>query len=166
MHTPEFSFEHDVSNVRAQAANLGVRYPVAIDDNYATWNAETYVGYQHLQYLVPDNQVTMDAPAVYHFPTPLPLGGLGLSGAWTEHPEEATAGAGGQLELGFQARDVYLVLGGTGTLDVSVNGAPAQTVNVGGVPKLYTLLQGASIKTGVMLLGASPGVEVYDFTFG
>src|SRR5579872_6901998 len=39
VHTPEFAFEHVVSNVRAQAAALGVRYPVAIDDNYATWNA-------------------------------------------------------------------------------------------------------------------------------
>ena len=28
-----------VSSVRAQAAALGVRYPVAIDNNYATWNA-------------------------------------------------------------------------------------------------------------------------------
>ncbi len=39
VHTPEFAFEHVVSNVRSQAAALGVRYPVAIDDNYATWNA-------------------------------------------------------------------------------------------------------------------------------
>src|ERR1700678_4216662 len=39
VHTPEFAFEHVVSNVRAQAAALGVRYPVAVDDNYATWNA-------------------------------------------------------------------------------------------------------------------------------
>ena len=39
VHTPEFAFEHVVSNVRAQAAALGVHYPVAVDDNYATWNA-------------------------------------------------------------------------------------------------------------------------------
>ena len=39
VHTPEFAFEHVVSNVRAQAAALGMRYPVAIDDSYATWNA-------------------------------------------------------------------------------------------------------------------------------
>ena len=39
VHTPEFAFEHVVSNVRAQAAALGVRYPVAVDDSYATWNA-------------------------------------------------------------------------------------------------------------------------------
>ena len=41
VHTPEFAFEHVVSNVRRQAAALGVHYPVAIDDNYATWNATT-----------------------------------------------------------------------------------------------------------------------------
>jgi thiol-disulfide isomerase/thioredoxin len=39
VHTPEFAFEHVVSNVQAQAAALGVRYPVAVDDSYATWNA-------------------------------------------------------------------------------------------------------------------------------
>jgi len=39
VHTPEFAFEHVVSNVRTEAAALGVRYPVAIDDNYATRNA-------------------------------------------------------------------------------------------------------------------------------
>src|SRR3984885_1260432 len=32
VHTPEFAFEHVVSNVRAEAAAFGVRYPVAVDD--------------------------------------------------------------------------------------------------------------------------------------
>ncbi|MDR3033175.1 MAG: cytochrome c biogenesis protein DipZ, partial [Kitasatospora sp.] len=148
VHTPEFAFEHVVSNVRAQASAFGVRYPVAIDNNYATWNAyanqywpadylidahgdvrhvhfgegdyattghlisqllsdahpgrtlpppagvpnktptgemspETYVGYERLQYLVPGH-VVRNAPAVYHFPKSLPLGGLALSGTWTD----------------------------------------------------------------------------------
>jgi cytochrome c biogenesis protein CcdA/thiol-disulfide isomerase/thioredoxin len=39
VHTPEFAFEHVVSNVNAQAHALGVDYPIAIDNNYATWNA-------------------------------------------------------------------------------------------------------------------------------
>jgi len=39
VHTPEFAFEHIVSNVKAQAKTLGVKYPIAVDDNYATWNA-------------------------------------------------------------------------------------------------------------------------------
>jgi len=73
------------------------------------------------------------------------------------------AGGGAELELGFLAQDVYLVLGGTGTLDVSVNG---QTIDVSGIPRLYTLYQAASAKSGTLLLHASPGVQAYDFTFG
>jgi cytochrome c biogenesis protein CcdA/thiol-disulfide isomerase/thioredoxin len=39
VHTPEFAFEHDYGNVRAAVARLGVRYPVALDNDYSTWNA-------------------------------------------------------------------------------------------------------------------------------
>lgn len=39
VHTPEFAFEHVVSNVKSQSAALGVHYPVAIDNEYKTWNA-------------------------------------------------------------------------------------------------------------------------------
>jgi cytochrome c biogenesis protein CcdA/thiol-disulfide isomerase/thioredoxin len=39
VHTPEFAFEHDLGNVRAAVEKLGVRYPVALDNDYKTWNA-------------------------------------------------------------------------------------------------------------------------------
>ena len=39
VHTPEFAFEHVPSNVRAANKRLGVRYPVALDNRYGTWNA-------------------------------------------------------------------------------------------------------------------------------
>ena len=39
VHTPEFSFEHVVANVRSAVTSLGVKYPVAVDDNYKTWDA-------------------------------------------------------------------------------------------------------------------------------
>jgi cytochrome c biogenesis protein CcdA/thiol-disulfide isomerase/thioredoxin len=230
VHTPEFAFEHVVSNVRAQAAALGVHYPVAIDDDYGTWNAydneywpadylidahgdvrhvhfgegdygtteqlvrqllrdahpgvtlppptdvpsktpagelspETYVGYEQVQYLDPD-RVARNTPATYHFPASLPLGALGLSGTWTDHAQEATAGSGAEMELSFLAQDVYLVLGGTGSLDVSVDGRHTQTIHIGGVPRLYTLLQAGSASAGTIRLHASPGVQAYDFTFG
>ncbi len=231
VHTPEFAFEHVVSNVKAQAASLGVHYPVAIDDNYGTWNAydneawpadylvdaqgdvrhvhlgegdysgteglirqllaaahpgialpaateipdktpggemspETYIGYERLQYLVSDTNVVRDQPAAYHFPASLPLGGLGLDGTWTDHSQEATAGQGARLELSFLAHDIYLVLGGTGTLDVSVNGRHVETIRVGGTPRLYTLFHSTRSTEGKLLLTASPGVQAYDFTFG
>jgi cytochrome c biogenesis protein CcdA/thiol-disulfide isomerase/thioredoxin len=39
VHTPEFAFEHDPANVKRAAADLGVDYPVAIDNNYGIWRA-------------------------------------------------------------------------------------------------------------------------------
>jgi thiol-disulfide isomerase/thioredoxin len=36
---PEFAFEHVVSNVENAAGSLGIGYPVAVDDNLATWDA-------------------------------------------------------------------------------------------------------------------------------
>jgi cytochrome c biogenesis protein CcdA/thiol-disulfide isomerase/thioredoxin len=230
VHTPEFAFEHVVSNVRAQAAALGVHYPVAVDDDYATWNAysnqywpadylvnaqgqirhlefgegnyagterlirqlllaahptaalpapsdipdttptgemspETYVGYERLQYLLP-HHVVHDQPASYHFPASLPPGGFALSGTWNDHAQEATAGAGAKLRLSFLAKKVYLVLGGTGNLGVYLNGHLTQTIGVNGVPRLYTLLNEASTTNGTLELRPTPGVQVFDFTFG
>jgi cytochrome c biogenesis protein CcdA/thiol-disulfide isomerase/thioredoxin len=232
VHTPEFAFEHVVSNVRAQAAALGVRYPVAIDDNDKTWDAydneywpadylidaqgvvrhvhfgegdyggteglirqllrsahpgvalppptdvanltptsetnpETYVGYDRVEYLEPLAGVVQNAPASYQIPATLPVGAFGLSGTWIEHAQEATAGSGAELELRFVADDVYLVLGGTGTVTVSVDGQEEKTVEVGGAPRLYTLYRASSSTTaGTMILHLAPGVQVYDFTFG
>src|SRR6266511_280312 len=39
VHTPEFAFEHVASNVRSAVRRLGVEYPVALDNDYGTWNA-------------------------------------------------------------------------------------------------------------------------------
>jgi cytochrome c biogenesis protein CcdA/thiol-disulfide isomerase/thioredoxin len=39
VHTPEFVFEHDLSNVRGASKRLGVEYPVALDNDFGTWNA-------------------------------------------------------------------------------------------------------------------------------
>ena len=39
VHTPEYSFEHDVNNVLQAVNGLGIRYPIAIDNHYAIWNA-------------------------------------------------------------------------------------------------------------------------------
>ena len=39
VHTPEFPFEGDLENVRWAAKEMKVDYPVAIDTEYAVWNA-------------------------------------------------------------------------------------------------------------------------------
>jgi len=39
VHAPEFAFERNPDNVRKAIADLGIRYPVALDNNYALWRA-------------------------------------------------------------------------------------------------------------------------------
>jgi cytochrome c biogenesis protein CcdA/thiol-disulfide isomerase/thioredoxin len=39
VHTPEFAFEHVPRNVRGAVRRLGITYPVALDNDYGTWNA-------------------------------------------------------------------------------------------------------------------------------
>jgi thiol-disulfide isomerase/thioredoxin len=39
VHTPEFPFERDVDNVRQAVKDMTIAYPVAIDSDYAIWQA-------------------------------------------------------------------------------------------------------------------------------
>ena len=39
VHTPEFPFERDPENVRAAAKAMNVSYPIALDPDYAVWDA-------------------------------------------------------------------------------------------------------------------------------
>jgi cytochrome c biogenesis protein CcdA/thiol-disulfide isomerase/thioredoxin len=226
--TPEFAFEHVVSNVRSAAGNLGIHYPVAIDNDYGTWEAygnnywpaeylidptgqvraydfgegdystmesdirslltangvtslpprtdvadktptaettpESYVGYQEVQYDV-GTTIVHDKAIVYNAPTTVPVNTFAFNGTWTDHSQEATAGSDATIDLHFVANDVYLVMGGTGTVDVSFNGRSLSTIDVSG-PKLYTLLSGSALQTGQLQLTFSSGVQAYDFTFG
>lgn len=39
VHTPEFQFEKNYTNVLSATRSFGIKYPVALDSNSATWNA-------------------------------------------------------------------------------------------------------------------------------
>lgn len=39
VHTPEFEFEKEYDNVKKATEHLGIHYPVALDNDYGTWNA-------------------------------------------------------------------------------------------------------------------------------
>jgi thiol-disulfide isomerase/thioredoxin len=39
VHTPEFSFEHDLERVRQATKDMAIDYPVAADNDYAIWGA-------------------------------------------------------------------------------------------------------------------------------
>ena len=57
-------------------------------------------------------------------------------------------------------------MGGTGTVRETINGKTVATLDVSGVPKLYTLVRGSRETQALMILNFSPNVEAYDFTFG
>ena len=39
VHTPEFSFEHEIDRVRQALTERGIDYPVAVDNDYEIWSA-------------------------------------------------------------------------------------------------------------------------------
>ncbi|HXS78952.1 MAG TPA: cytochrome c biogenesis protein DipZ [Gammaproteobacteria bacterium] len=39
VHSPEFAFEKNPRNVRHEVADLGLTYPIAVDNDYAVWRA-------------------------------------------------------------------------------------------------------------------------------
>jgi Thioredoxin like C-terminal domain len=39
VHTPEFSFEHDIDGVRRATKERAIDYPVAVDNDYRVWSA-------------------------------------------------------------------------------------------------------------------------------
>ena len=60
VQTPEFAFEHVVGNIRRAVGEHGIRYPVAVDDGYKTWNAWANQ-YWPADYLIDRNGHVRDA---------------------------------------------------------------------------------------------------------
>jgi len=54
VHTPEFPFEKVTSNVQTAVKRHGIKYPVAQDNDYATWNAY-HNQYWPAQYIIDRN---------------------------------------------------------------------------------------------------------------
>ncbi len=125
---------------------------------------ESYLGWYRLNNA--DNEVYPNKLTTYFLPSPLPGDLLAFGGQWTDDKYDAVAGAHAVLQLSYEADDVYLVLGGTGTVRVKVDGRPTEVLHVHGYPDLYTLLSGSSLTSGLLTLDVSKGVRAFDFTFG
>ena len=224
VHTPEFAFERVASNVRENVKELELRYPVALDNDFGTWEAwrnqywpakylidrkghvryfhfgegeygtteeairtllgsdapppsgladdsphglltpESYLGYQRLARNGGET-VEEDALHTYRLPEELGESELAFGGSWKVEDERAVAQRDAQLRLEYRARDVYLVLTGTGSVRVLVDGKPERTVRVAG-DRLYTLVERPEIGDHLLELQFSPGVAGYAFTFG
>jgi len=226
VHAPEFSFEKVVSNVQDAAARYGIKYPIAIDNDFTTWSAydqrfwpahylidqqgnvrqvhygeggyaeterliqqlldapaeapvtadpghntqgrtqESYLGSTRLQYA--DNaNLAYDKPAKFTGNQTPALNHFSFDGEWTIGAESAAAGPNARIYLHFYAADVHLVLGGTGTVTVTLASDPSvkHVVPIDGISDLYELHSGDA-RDDVMTIDVGQGVEAYAFTFG
>jgi cytochrome c biogenesis protein CcdA/thiol-disulfide isomerase/thioredoxin len=230
VHTPEYAFEHVASNVAAGAKRIGITYPVALDNDYTTWNAFSNDSWP-ADYLIDSTgtirhvsvgegdysgteklirallaaakpgaalprstdvkDVTPDIPDqtaetylganransyggtqslglgknVVSFPSSLPSNEFALAGTWTIGDEALTAGPNARIRLNYLAQDVYLDIGGTGTITATSNGV-TKTFKVSGAPDIYTVVSQKSATRHTVDISVSPGLTAYSFTFG
>ena len=149
------------------AAHPGVALPKATDLPDTTpadagQTPETYLGSERVQGYAGG---TAYATGQFSEPAALPADTYGLSGAWTISQQQITAGQGAGIKLSFHASDVYLDVGGTGTLTVS-SGGQSKVIRVSGAPDIYTVATEPSPRDAVVTIALSPGLQAYSFTFG
>jgi cytochrome c biogenesis protein CcdA/thiol-disulfide isomerase/thioredoxin len=127
---------------------------------------ESYLGYRRLdrsRYV--GSKIVPDRETRYEPALSVPLNALSYGGTWKVEAERIVAGPKAALTLHFHAKDVYLVLGGHGSVEVSIAGKQATTVQVDSY-KLFTLRSSSTPKNALLQLDFTPGVEAYAFTFG
>jgi cytochrome c biogenesis protein CcdA/thiol-disulfide isomerase/thioredoxin len=126
---------------------------------------ETYLGRDRIDRFV-GSRLVEGREAAYTIPPAVPTNGLAYGGRWTVQKDRIVAGDRARLRLVFHARKVFLVLGGGGSVRVTVDGRPGRTVRVT-EDRLYTLaeLRGKAADHTLDLV-FSPGTEAYAFTFG
>jgi cytochrome c biogenesis protein CcdA/thiol-disulfide isomerase/thioredoxin len=125
---------------------------------------ESYLGSNRLARYV-GSPIIQGRLASYRLPRTLPPNDIAYGGRWRVEGERIVAGPLARLQLHFHARDVYLVLGGRGHVDVSIAGKPAAPVTVDAY-RLYTLHSSKTISDALLDLRFTPGVQAYAFTFG
>jgi cytochrome c biogenesis protein CcdA/thiol-disulfide isomerase/thioredoxin len=149
------------------AAHPGIALPKATNvpdttpDN-SNQTPETYLGSEREQGY---DGTTPYATGQFTPPATSTGGTFNLAGAWTIGQQAITAGKGAKVTLAYDASEVYLDVGGTGTLTVSSGGA-SKVIRVSGAPDIYTVASEPSARTGTVTIGLSPGLQAYSFTFG
>ena len=230
VHTPEYAFEKVTGNVKKGAADLGITYPIALDNSYSTWTnyrnkywpAEYLIDasgvVRHISFGEGDYDGTeklirqlistarpgvrlppaVDAPdttpaggltpetyfgvgkmvnyagggaydkgqANFTFPAALPNDTFALQGPWTLDYQGATADSdSSSIKLNYHAKNVYLVVGGTGNLRVTRDGKTT-TVPVSGPPTSRQIVGGKDVARGLLDVRLDQGLQVFSFTYG
>jgi hypothetical protein len=218
------------ANVASGAADLHITYPIALDNDYATWNNFDNL-YWPAEYLVDANgqvrhtkfgegdyddteklirKLLLDAHPGVQLPAPtnsvdttpqtrltpetylgvdksgnyggtgdykagvatlslpptLPDDKFALRGTWNLGEQAATAdGDDSSIRLNYTAKDVYAVVGGTGSITVTRDGKTT-TTPIGGAPTLHRIVADDAAHRDQLDMRVSKGLQVFSFTFG
>lgn len=230
VHSPEYAFEKDAGNVTSGIRDFGIEYPVALDNDLATWTAyrnrywpahylidaegtvrqisfgeghyaateklirelladadpdaqlgdptdvedetpsdpgrtpETFLGWSKARNFSGGEDYAAGTSS-YDVPTEQAPDSFALGGEWTVESQYATpAGDAAVARLRYTAREVRVVLGGSGTVRVTIDGVE-RSIDVAGPPRSYSLVDGGD-GAGEVEVRPSRGVELYSFTFG
>jgi cytochrome c biogenesis protein CcdA/thiol-disulfide isomerase/thioredoxin len=125
---------------------------------------ETYLGYARIANYT-GSPIGYGHATTYQPAVRLPQNELTYGGIWRVQPQQIVAGPAAFLRLHFHAKDVYVVLGGRGTVEALVDGEPLKTFRVNAY-KLYTVRASNTVADATLELRFSPGVRGYSFTFG
>ncbi len=127
---------------------------------------ETYLGYDRQLTGYVGSKALPNVAHNYKAPEDVSQNSWALSGRWRLGGEHTTAVRDAELALHFHAKDVYLVMGGHGSVGVSVDGHKLRTIAVKGIDRLYTVVTRPQLLDAQLRLRFTPGVSVYSFTFG
>jgi cytochrome c biogenesis protein CcdA/thiol-disulfide isomerase/thioredoxin len=228
IHTPEYAFEKVESNVVSGAKDLGITYPIAMDNGYSTWTnyrnrywpAEYLIDQQgtvrHIKFGEGDYDGTeklirqllsedgsglpaaIDAPdttptsaltpetyfsvgkvvnyaglgdydegtRIFALPGQIPADSFALRGTWALDYQGVTAADDDNaVALNYHARNVYLVVGGTGTVTVTRDGETT-TIPVSGPPNMRPIVTDDKDGAGNVDVSLSKGLQAFSFTYG
>jgi hypothetical protein len=102
----------------------------------------------------------------FRYPPNLAADSFALSGPWALDYQGATAtGDDSAIKLNYHAKDIYVVVGGTGTLTVTRNGK-STTVAIDGPPTSHQIVADPRQSAGIIEVRPSKGLQVFSFTYG
>ena len=134
---------------------------------------ETYLGYARAENFSNAGSVLRNQSAAYAFPAKLSQNEWALQGQWIIKRDKIISNQdNADLKINFHARKVFIVMGNPSgkAIDVNIrlnnNIQTARTLKVNHFG-LYDALSFDSPANGVLqVTAASPGLEIYTFTFG
>lgn len=150
-------------------ANPDIALPAPSDNEDETpasgQTPETYLGVgKMVNYGGPDTYD--EGTADFTYPIRLADDSFAYRGRWTLDYQGATAASqDSRIALKYNAKNVYIVVGGEGSVTVTSNGKTT-TVPITGVPTSHQLVSRSEVGRGELEVRLSKGLQAFSFTYG